>query len=406
MKIGSQSFAPEFIALVLLAGLPLLGVLAGNLPLARYLEFPPLAQYVEHCPFAWPVFFPSAILIVGALIPFIMRILLPYRKIVRAPLAPSLHGGHGGPPSMQDITSHGGRGSVRAAYAPLPADQRRFPGWGWLGVAFGIVAWILAWTRFEWFATFQRHTFSPLWVGYIITVNALTWRRTRACMLTDRPRYFLLLFPVSALFWWFFEYLNRFVQNWHYVGIDPLMPLEYFIYATLPFATVLPAVMGTCYLLATYPRLYAGLDRIWPIAWAQPRPTAIISLLIFAVGLAGLGLWPNYLFPLLWLAPLGILTGIQVLAGRTTLFAECRRGDWRRTFLLAISALICGFFWEMWNYNSLAKWVYAVPFVNRFHIFEMPVLGYAGYLPFGLECAVIADRVAAWSERWGRGEAN
>ena len=44
----------------------------------------------------------------------------------------------------------------------------------------------------------------------------------------------------------------------------------------------------------------------------------------------------------------------------------------------------------MWNIHSLAKWIYEVPLVGRFKIFEMPVLGYAGYLPFGLECYVIA----------------
>jgi hypothetical protein len=47
----------------------------------------------------------------------------------------------------------------------------------------------------------------------------------------------------------------------------------------------------------------------------------------------------------------------------------------------------------MWNFYSLAKWVYHVPFVQRFHVFEMPILGYAGYLPFGLECSVVAEMV-------------
>jgi len=59
----------------------------------------------------------------------------------------------------------------------------------------------------------------------------------------------------------------------------------------------------------------------------------------------------------------------------------------------ALAALLCGFFWEMWNFCSLAKWVYHVPFVQRFQVFEMPVLGYAGYLPFGLECLVVAEWV-------------
>jgi hypothetical protein len=31
--------------------------------------------------------------------------------------------------------------------------------------------------------------------------------------------------------------------------------------------------------------------------------------------------------------------------------------------------------------------------VDRFHLFEMPLLGYAGYLPFGWLCALIGDEV-------------
>jgi hypothetical protein len=31
-----------------------------------------------------------------------------------------------------------------------------------------------------------------------------------------------------------------------------------------------------------------------------------------------------------------------------------------------------------------------VPFVQRWPVFEMPLLGYTGYLPFGLECGLVA----------------
>jgi hypothetical protein len=55
----------------------------------------------------------------------------------------------------------------------------------------------------------------------------------------------------------------------------------------------------------------------------------------------------------------------------------------------ALAALFCGLFWETWNFYSLAKWKYSVSFVHRFLIFEMPILGYAGYLPFGLECLMM-----------------
>ena len=44
------------------------------------------------------------------------------------------------------------------------------------------------------------------------------------------------------------------------------------------------------------------------------------------------------------------------------------------------------------HYLLLAKWIYAVPYVHRFQVWEMPLLGFGGYLPFGMECAA----VAAW----------
>ena len=65
-------------------------------------------------------------------------------------------------------------------------------------------------------------------------------------------------------------------------------------------------------------------------------------------------------------------------------------GDWREVWQVALAGLVCGFFWEMWNYQSLAHWEYTVPFVHRFEVFHMPLLGYGGYLPFGLECLAVA----------------
>ncbi len=368
-QLRPPSPAPVILTIGLLLGLPLPGILAGSRPLKHYLEFPPLTHYVEHAAFAWPAFIGLAVLIVGVALLFAKRILYPGRPARAAPVIPS-------------------------SAPALPPSARRFPGWGWLGLIGGATAWALAWTRFAWFTPLQSFTFSPLWFSYIIVINALVHRRTGQCMLTHRPGYLLQLFAASATFWWLFEYLNRFVQNWYYVGLGALTPLEYFLFATLPFSTVLPAVMGTYELLAAYPRLYAGLTGFGSVPAINARRTMIFVCAASAAGLAGIGIWPDYLFPLLWLAPLGLLASLQSLTGRPTLLADLGHGDWRRIILLALSALICGFFWELWNYYSLAKWVYAVPFVGRFHIFEMPILGYAGYLPFGLECALIADWLA------------
>ena len=79
-----------------------------------------------------------------------------------------------------------------------------------------------------------------------------------------------------------------------------------------------------------------------------------------------------------------------------------RDGDGSNLAAAALAGLVCGFFWEMWNYYSLARWSYSVPFVDRFHLFEMPLLGYAGYLPFGLECVLIGDAVLGKGAFGGR----
>jgi hypothetical protein len=109
------------------------------------------------------------------------------------------------------------------------------------------------------------------------------------------------------------------------------------------------------------------------------------------VSLGLLGIYPNIFYPLLWLSPLIIITSLQILTGRKTVLHGMRNGDWRLIVSLAMAALICGFFWEMWNFYSMAKWAYSVPYVNVLHIFEMPLLGYAGYIPFGLECYCVAQ---------------
>lgn len=369
---GWMSVLSAIVVSALLVGLPLLGVVWRGEPPARYLEFPPLTQYVAHAPFAWPAFLALAAAIVAVLAPVAAR-------VIRSPRAPAARE----PRALQSTR--------RAAFLLLP------------GLLLIAASWTLAWTRWPAFAPLQLFTFTPLWLGYILVVNGLTQARAGRCMLHDRPRFFLALFPVSAAFWWFFEYLNRFVQNWYYVGIDALSPLQYALFATLPFSTVLPAVLGTEDLLATVPRLTAGLDGARPLRIPAPRAAAAAALLAASAGLAAISVYPDLLFPLLWIAPFALITALQALRGRPTLFAPLRRGDWSRLVRLALAALVCGFFWELWNVRSAAKWIYAVPYVQRFHLFEMPLLGYAGYLPFGLECAVIGDAVRSWLDRRRRG---
>jgi hypothetical protein len=357
---GFYRFIIKFLILAaMLLGLPLIGVMAAGNPIGRYLEFPPQTRYVTHAPFSWAAFAVIAFSILAVVLPLGIS---GYQAYKTAP-----------PPSR-------------------PAGPGPFPWWGWLGAIAGVISWLLAWTRFSWFSAIQPHTFSPLWFSYIIVVNAVCQARTGTCLIRERPAFFLLLFPASAAFWWFFEYLNRFAQNWFYVGVD-FGPWAYFWYATLPFATVLPAVLSTRQLLLSMHWIRQSYGSLKLLKFPYPRLWAVAVLALSAAGLAGIGIRPNYFFPVLWISPLLIITCLQALMKEAHLLRQMAEGDWSGAVSAALAAVICGGFWEMWNYFSLAKWQYSIPFVHRFQLFEMPLLGYAGYLPFGLECAVIGSMV-------------
>ena len=120
----------------------------------------------------------------------------------------------------------------------------------------------------------------------------------------------------------------------------------------------------------------------------------IVFLVLGVLGLIGISIWPTFLFPLVWIIPALLLIALQAFAGGDPLLISAlKTGDWQRIWLLALAGLACGFFWELWNIKSLAHWVYAVPYVQRFEIFAMPVIGYAGYIPFGITCGAIVDCV-------------
>ncbi len=338
----------------LVVGLPLLGVLLADRSVGLLVTFPPLTAPAVHRSFSWLV--------------FVMY------------LAPSA--------GVIALIGVAARSRQNGWQSESSEANRRLPWWGWVALGTLLLCWILAWTRFSWFAPYQRLTFIPLWISYIILVNALCVRQSGTCPMVHDCAFFGALFPLSAVFWWFFEYLNQYVHNWLYTGVD-YGPLAYSLHATLSFCTVLPAVYTTqkwiCNLNGFNSRFY-GLPSLRRLPLKLLNRTVLVLSL---AGLIGIGVWPEVLFPLLWLAPLVILTALQHHAGQTTSFAAMADGEWRPAVSAAVAALLCGFFWEMWNYYSLAKWTYNIPFVYRFRIFEMPILGYMGYLPFGLLCAEI-----------------
>ncbi len=264
----------------------------------------------------------------------------------------------------------------------------RLPTYAYLGAAVNIASWACSWGKFgsslgllaPW-----RYTFFPLWLGFILFLDGVNFARSGTSPLTRSKVRFVAMFLCSSPFWWSFEGLNVPVQNWHYRLDHSYSPLGYFFITSLDFATVLPAVMEIAELLAGFEALRPRLGPANP----GPRLSNGWAAALFGIGIVMLVLpfmFPRYTFGLIWLCLIFLLDPINNLARRKSAFGHLLARDWRFLVAVPLAALCCGFFWEMWNSHALPGWYYTVPFVDALpHLFEMPLPGYLGYLPFALE---------------------
>jgi hypothetical protein len=218
-------------------------------------------------------------------------------------------------------------------------DPKRLPFHFYLGLVLVFVAWYLNWHL----DGLRTHIlFFPLWLGYILFVDGIVYKRKGESLLSKNWIKFVGLFFISIPVWWLFEGLNLRTQNWIYLGREHFSDLEYFI--------------------STRIIIFIGI-------------ATLILLLI----------WPKYFYIFLWLSVFLILDSINHLRGRRSLVSFTNIRDWRPLISLALGCLLCGFFWEMWNYLAYPKWIYQTPGVEFLYIFEMPLLGYLGYIPFSFE---------------------
>jgi hypothetical protein len=256
---------------------------------------------------------------------------------------------------------------------------KRWPVHGWLGLALVALFWALNWSL----SGLRTHWgFFPLWLGYSLAVDALVYRRKGHSLLTRNPAAFATLFLISAPAWWLFEAINLRTRNWLYLGEEAFTTLEYAVLSTVCFSTVMPAVFGTAELMGSFGwlrRIRSGPAVLTTPALLRRMFTAGCAMLLCLL------LWPGWFFPLVWTSVYCILEPINVRLGNPSLLHKLTRGDWRQVIALGAGCLVCGLFWEMWNYYSYPKWVYRIPYGDWLHLFEMPLLGYLGYLPFSLE---------------------
>ena len=253
----------------------------------------------------------------------------------------------------------------------------------WLGLILIILFWILNWSlnglRTHW-------GFFPLWLGYCLTIDGLVYIRKGTSLLKRNVFSYIMLFVISAPAWWLFEFFNHFTQNWLYDGKEFFTDFEYALLASLSFSTVMPAVFGTAELVSTFNWIKKRG------AGKELKPTNKNLSTIFSLGIVMLVLlllFPGIFYVFIWISIFFIIEPVNVLLKNKSLLFYTSEGNWKPILSLIIGCLICGFFWEMWNNFSYPKWIYNVPGVNFMHLFEMPLLGYLGYISFSLELYAI-----------------
>ena len=264
-----------------------------------------------------------------------------------------------------------------------PPVRPRFPLYGVIGAAILLVGGALFVARWR----PVTHFFTPIaWTGYILLADAVVYRRLGTSFIRGRPREFALTIPWSISAWLVFELYNLRLHNWHYVGVPESRPLQYLMGAW-SFATVFPGVLETADLLGSF-----GIFRRSRIpAWRPPRA------FLYAVMAAGAAMLivpllvpadaSRYLFGSVWLGFILLLDPLNYLRGGRALLAELTRGQLRLTLTLLAAGVVTGLLWESWNYWAAARWVYTVPPPLGWgpRIFEMPPLGFLGFLPFAIE---------------------
>ena len=229
------------------------------------------------------------------------------------------------------------------------------------------------------------------WTGFIIFADSIVFHARGESWIRSTPREFFWLAAASIPLWLVFEFYNRFIQNWHYVGLPERPLLRYFGYAWA-FGTIWPAIFEGAELIGVWRGAARPRQGVTKMAldetYLEFRRTA--SRACISLGAAMLVLpiiWPSpYLAAPVFLGFIFLLDPVNMRLGGASLTRDFQEGQFGRFKNLILSGFLCGILWEFWNYWARSKWHYTVPILDRLKIFEMPVLGYFGFPAFALEC--------------------
>jgi len=267
------------------------------------------------------------------------------------------------------------------------AKQRRFAARGWVGLTILVVAEGLLFAGHRWVAIY----FTPLaWTAYLLLIDAAVFGLRGNSRLSGGPREFLKLAFWSVPLWLVFEAYNLRLQNWTYVGL-PASPLLQGIGYVWSFATIWPAILETADFLQAL-RLFRDTPaRPWVLGTSARVSLFMVGIVLVIVPILVPRSLGQYLFGSVWVGFILLLDPLNYFARSPSVLGELERGRRATLGSLLAAGLVCGILWEFWNYWAAAKWHYTFPIMQGWKIFEMPLLGYLGFPPFGVECFVMYE---------------
>lgn len=227
------------------------------------------------------------------------------------------------------------------------------------------------------------------WTGYLLLLDGVLAMRGES-PIRKRRHHFWTLYLASVFIWCVFDAINfnAGMRAWNYIGLPKEFGDRVLGYL-LAFGAIVPGM-----LLSGQLYLSLGLfDWARSPAWKMPAWCKWLALLAGAAMLA----WPLiHRDPIvnltLWTSLVFLLDPINLRLGRPSMFRDWQNGWYGRTLAAFAGGATCGLLWEFWNYWALTKWTYNLPFLGsweQYRYFEMPLIGFIGFVPFGIECWVM-----------------
>ncbi len=230
------------------------------------------------------------------------------------------------------------------------------------------------------FSFFKTWFFSFAWWSFILMMDSLNYRIRGSSLLSESFRNFLFTAFISVFVWLIFELFNLRLKNWSYHNLPDSVTLRWLGYF-VAFATVIPAMREIALFME-------GLFKKKKLTLFRLHATPLLLRIFFVSGIIFFFLfiiWPRLFFPFAWLCFIFLLEPINIWLGNDSLWKDVEKRDWRRFWSWVSAGLVAGFLWEFWNFWAASRWEYSLPYLNFWRIFQMPVFGYTGFLPFALE---------------------